>query len=174
MVLFLCGIPASGKSSFGEYLRDNHGYFSIDMEHDWPDESLHAIWNTVFSVKRDESNVKKFVDSVTSKSRNTVLDLGFPINETYFWIIPLLERYGCHVVWFECEEDVAKKRYLDRDKRPIAWFDTQMTNIRAGWKVIEETINPIIINVLKADKSGKTDEELYLELTHVLDNLVKR
>lgn len=164
MVLFICGIPASGKSSFGSHLKDNYGYFYIDMENRWPDENLHAIWNTVFSPTRDELNVKKFIDAMTNISKNSVLDLGFPVNEMYFWIVPLLKKYDCPIIWFECEEDIARKRYIARDNRPIEWFNTQMTNIKNNRETIKRAINPIIINVLKNDKSDKTNQELFSEL----------
>lgn len=165
MILFICGIPASGKSSFGKYLSDNYGYLFIDMENNWPDESLHAEWNTIFSVVRDELNVKNFISSISNKSKNTVLDLGFPVNETYLWIIPLLAKHGCRIVWFECEEGIAKKRYMARDNRPIEWFETQMANIKDNWEKIKAEINPVRVNVLKPDKSSKTKQEVFKELT---------
>lgn len=164
MIIFICGIPASGKSSFGEYLSDRHDYFFIDMEHDWPDENLHNIWSTIFSPNKDELDVKRFVDAIAAKSKNTVLDLGFPVNDTYFWIVPLLKRYGCSIVWFECEENIARKRYLARDNRPIEWFETQMQNIKNNWGTIQSIIDSIVINVLKENSTNKTQEELFNEL----------
>lgn len=165
MVIFICGIPASGKSTFGKYLKDNFGYFYIDMEHEWFDENLHAIWNLIF-VSFEENRIRDFVNAVNAKSTNSALDLGFPLyNDNYFKIIPKLKEFDCQIVWFNCDEEIAKQRFLKRPDSPsIETFNTQMRNIRNNWDKVLDLINPVVINVLKSDKSGKTVEEIYNDL----------
>ena len=174
MILFICGIPASGKSSFGKFLKDKHGFYYVDMENSpWPDEGIHNVWNLIFTFPGEDKRVLNFINELKQKSAMVVLDLGFPIHDNYFKIVPSLKSFGCWIVWFECDENIARERYTKRDSRPIEWFNTQMTNIKNGWETIEDKIDPIKINVLKADKSGKTEEELYSELVklRVINNV---
>lgn len=61
----------------------------------------------------------------------------------YFRIIKLLQKYGCKVVWLDCDIEVARKRYKERNSRqPIAIFETQMQNIKSNWEKIIREINP--------------------------------
>ncbi len=159
------GVPASGKSSFGESLKDKHNYLYIDMENSpWPDERLHTIWDLIFQHVGDDTRVEHFVEAVKTRTNKAVLDLGFPTNDTYFWIVPLLKKFGCRVIWFHCDEKIARQRYLARDNRPVEPFDIQMKNIKQNWKRILNEINPEVISVLKANDQEKTFEEVYSEV----------
>jgi hypothetical protein len=165
MILFICGIPASGKSGFGEYLRDAHGYFYIDMEYSpWPDEDIHTIWNKIFECPCDENRVRAFVIACEKKNSRVALDLGFPPSKNYSCIVPLLKKLGCRIIWFQCDEDVARRRYEARGNRSINEFEDQMGRIKDNWSRIIEEIGPEVIEVSKPDRSSKTHEELYSEI----------
>ncbi len=166
MTIFLCGTPASGKSTFGEYLRDHLHYFFIDMEHKWPDEKLHKVWDTIFSSGFDARRIYDFVSAIGSIKTNSILDLGFPLyNDNYFKIIPKLKEFGFRIIWFDCDREIARQRFLNRLNSPsIEDFDIQMSNIENNWNKIITLINPEIINVLNPNKSGKTAEEIYREI----------
>jgi adenylate kinase family enzyme len=166
MLLFLCGTPAAGKSCFSKYLHKKHNFYHIDMENSpWSDETLHDVWNSIFQFPNDDTKVKDFVDAVKNRNDNTVLDLGFPVNDDYFRIIKLLEKYGCNVVWFECDVSVARKRYQKRDLQAhISVFETQMQNISKDWMRIKVELKPLIINVLKDKESNKDYNLIYQEI----------
>lgn len=164
-ILFVCGIPAAGKSSFSRFLRDKHGYFHIDMEESpWSDEEMHKVWDLIFQYPEDENRVKNFVNALQKKKEKVVLDLGFPIGENYFSIIPMLKKSNCRIVWFQCDEKTAKQRYVNRDNRSLQSFEIQIKNIKENWERILTGISPEIVNVLKDSGQEKTFEELKLEI----------
>jgi hypothetical protein len=68
---------------------------------------------------------------------------------------------GVRVVWFECPDDVALARYIERDDRPVEPFDAQVSSIRENYEWIMGEVEPEIIEVLTPDGSGRTAEKLY-------------
>ena len=166
MIIFICGIPASGKSSFGEFLRDVYGYFYIDMEHSpWADETIHDIWDFIFSDLGNEDRVNDFIKVLGTKGDKIVLDLGFVPNDIYFWIVSSLKKFGCRIIWFNCSYDVAKKRFTNRQTSlPIELFEKQMRRISDNWEAICDRINPQIIEMVSEDGKSKTKNEIYTEI----------
>lgn len=166
MIIFICGIPASGKSSFGEFLRDKHGYFYIDMEHSpWADETIHSVWDLIFKELGNENRIGDFVKVLEAKGDKVVLDLGFVPNDAYFWIISSLRSFGCKVIWFNCPYDVARKRFVSRiTSPPIELFEKQMNRISDNWKIIVDRINPEIVEIIREDGKSKTKNEIYTEV----------
>lgn len=171
MVIFICGVPASGKSSFGNFLKNKHGYFYIDMEHSpWPDEKIHRTWDLIFGQLGNEDRIRSFLDDLKTKGNKVVLDLGFVPNDIYFWIVSSLQKFGCRIVWFDCDEKEARKRFSKRENRIIPPFvdsepfNIQTKRIQSNWGRIIKELQPEIVNVLKADRLNKSQEEIYLEV----------
>lgn len=166
MVIFICGIPASGKSSFGNFLKDKHGYYYIDMEHSpWPDEEIHKTWDLIFRQLGNQDRICDFLDNLKVKGNKTVLDLGFVPNDTYFRIIGSLKKFGCKVIWFNCPYDIAKKRFLNRiTSPPLELFELQMQRIKDNWDKIVSRINPENIEIIDENGRDKTKSKIYEEI----------
>lgn len=166
MVIFICGIPASGKSSFGKFLENKHGYFYIDMEHNpWPDENIHKIWDLIFQQLGDESRISSFLDSLETKGEKVVLDLGFVPNDAYYWIVATLKKYGCRVIWFNCSYNIAKKRFLNRKTSPpLELFELQIERIKNNWGIIASMVDPEVVEVTAENGSDKTKIQIYEEI----------
>lgn len=165
MVIFLCGTPAAGKSEFGKYLKTSRSYHHFDMEiSPWPDEPLHRTWDLIFMYPNDPKRVADFVSELTHKYPNSVLDLGFPVGQSYFRIIKALKKLGCEVIWFECDFAVARERYTKRNPNdPLIYFDKQIQDIKNNWGRILSEVNPKIVNVLVDGINNKPPEKLYEE-----------
>jgi dephospho-CoA kinase len=168
-IVFLCGMPASGKSEFGKYLQDKHGYTYIPMEEKvWPDNKLRLLWNDVFNSKNQYNKVEKFVCYLYENYENVVLDWGFPI--TQIRIVELLKRQWCEIIWFVCDTTIASQRFIKRSgTEAVSKFDSQVKDIKENVQNIEKSLNPKIIDVLKEDKSSKTNEDICSELASILD-----
>jgi len=135
------------------------------MEHIWPDANLHFIWDQIFADNISVMSVRNFINALKFKSNKIVLDLGFPVHNNYFKLIPQLKKSGCRIIWFECDKSIALQRFRIRNpNQPISEFETQMRNIKLEWRRIAKEVHPQIINVLKINKTPKTYEELYSEV----------
>lgn len=167
MIIFLCGIPAAGKTNFSKFLEEKHNFYHIDMEHSpWKDESFHRVWDLIFFYPTEDKRVEDFITILNEKYSNSVLDLGFQVAPSYFRIIKLLRKFGCKIVWLDCDVKVARQRYIKRDPlMPVSDFDRQVKDIKDNWQIIVKEINPIIIDVLTEGTNNKSFEELYAEIT---------
>lgn len=166
MIIFICGVPASGKSSFGNLLKDKYEYFYIDMEHSpWPDEKIHSAWDLIFANFGNEAIIKDFLILLKTKGDRIILDLGFVPNEIYFHIISTLKKFECRIIWFNCPFDIAKKRYLDRKTSPpMELFELQMERIKENWSMIISKIEPEIVEVVDKNRRDKTKKQIYEEI----------
>jgi shikimate kinase len=160
MKIFLCGIPASGKSSFGSSLAKTDNYLYVDAENEWPDDNLHRAWDAMFT---DFSKIDDFVNMAGDQ---VVFDWGFRVTPSSIGIVIGLKARGYIPVWFECPAEIAKKRYIARDNRSIQAFDDQIANIDSNRGIIKEFINPIIINVLDRDMQKSNQEILDAIIKH--------
>lgn len=156
MKILLCGVPASGKSTFGKEIAQSHGYLHIDAEQ-WPNDRLHTLWD---EVAYDLSLMKTFVKMA---GENVIFDWGFPFSSFAVGMIVEMKLYGYKPYWFDCPITLARKRYINRPYGDIADFDRQVVMIRKNQLTIKEIIKPQNINVLLNNKQ-KTADQLFAEI----------
>jgi len=75
-LLYIAGIPDSGKSHFGKWLEATHGYLHIDAELPGQFDALglHGTWDAALA----RTNARLFVDAVLALDRTIILNWGFP------------------------------------------------------------------------------------------------
>jgi gluconate kinase len=119
-ILLVCGIPASGKSTFGTFMARNHGFAHYDLEcfpQGWPcpDQDLHDLW---------ERSRQKFITEVGRRHARVVLDWGFPA--AYRSWVDELRAGGAKVVWFDGDRQAAREAFITRDGTDVSQFDSQV------------------------------------------------
>lgn len=163
-IILLCGMPGSGKSDFGKYLRDKHKYSYVSItDEEWEDKKMQSLWNHIFEAKNEYNAVEKFVCYLHENYKNVVLDWRFPIEQIR--AAELLKRQWCEIIWFTCKVDSAKKKFVKKYKNSATYFDTQIKSIEGNSEKIIKNLNPKVMDVLKDKKTNKTSDELYSELT---------
>jgi|WetSurMetagenome_2_1015567.scaffolds.fasta_scaffold266380_1 adenylate kinase family enzyme len=121
MVLFVCGVPAAGKSTFARHLVNAHQFMHYDLEvypSGWPDPSLKPTWDASRSA---------FVASVVGRHGNVVLDWGFH-PQVLDWVRQLASA-GCLVLWFAGTRTHATVAYTRRATGTTQDFVNQMRRI---------------------------------------------
>ena len=99
-IVLIAGIPASGKTSFGDYLRDRKHFLHIDLEA--PDGSfLYALTKSV-RVGR----VDGFLEALKGNATRIVLTWGFHTDDLN--IVQALKRAGVELWWFDADEEAAR------------------------------------------------------------------
>jgi len=169
-IVLLCGIPSSGKTEFGKYLKDKHGYTYISIDGGtWPDNNLRGLWSKVFDEKRQYQNVEKFVCYLYENYENVVLEWNFPMDKIE--TVALLERQWCIALWFLCNTFVAKEKYIEKNGSNSGHlFDKRIKEIEDSVTTLNKRLKPTIINVLKGDKGFKTMEEVYSDFSLILED----
>ncbi len=116
-LLLICGFPATGKTTFGDWLHAEHGYLHLDLEsrdcltvNRLPQFWSERIWNL------DEHGLTNFFVYLRSLETGTVMTWAFHTD-----LIPLvgdLVRQGCQPWWFEADRLAARRAHWMR-KRTI-------------------------------------------------------
>jgi len=122
--VFIAGVPATGKTTIGNYLKDRFNFVHFDVE---DEESYPANVLDFFSGLRTDT----FLASIEEEDKNTVITWGFVCDDPQaLKIINLLQKRGFKFVWFYAEKDLARKAFLERGTGSVANFDTQMNRIK--------------------------------------------
>lgn len=76
-LLFLAGIPATGKSYFGGWLEATHGFVHIDAEvpGQFARFGLHALWDQSLL----STDASAFAVAIQCRHSKVVLNWGFPV-----------------------------------------------------------------------------------------------
>ena len=76
-LVFIAGIPASGKSHFGRWLESKYGFVHIDPEENNRLDSLsiHDVWDACF-ISRD---CAPFAQALRRLKEPVVFNWGFPV-----------------------------------------------------------------------------------------------
>src|SRR5260221_11381175 len=111
-ILLLTGIPGTGKTTIGDYLRDNHDFVHFDMEKpsSWPQEF--QKYGSV--TNHDPSLSEEFVIAAKQLGKDIIFSWGFvPI--TADPILGNFIKHGAVMFWFDGDRPTAKK-YWHEDK----------------------------------------------------------
>lgn len=150
----MAGTPASGKTCFGDYLRDKKHFLHVDIE-EFDGSYLHSIW--LAAVKLKEMSL--FLNTLKERTHNAVLTWGFHLDDLQ--IAADLKKAGVRIWWFEADETRARERFIARGKGSLEVFDAQMKRIKSNRGKIEELFQPNILTTLRPDNSCMTFREIF-------------
>jgi hypothetical protein len=150
----VAGTPASGKTSFGDYLRDKKHFLHVDIE-EFEGSYFHAVWAAALRLK----DMSLFLNTLKERSHNTVLSWGFHLDDLQ--IVADLKRAGVRLWWFEADEARARERFISRGADSIDLFEAQMKRIKNNRGKIEELFQPNILTTLRSDNRCMTFREIF-------------
>ena len=150
----MAGTPASGKTSFGDYLRDKKHFLHVDIEA-FDGSYLHSVWVASLRLK----DVSLFLNTLKERNPNAILTWGFHLDDLQ--IAADLKRAGVRLWWFEADEARARERFAARGDCPIDVFDAQIKRIKNNRGKIEELFQSNIVKTLRPDNSRMTFREIY-------------
>ena len=150
----MAGTPASGKTSFGDYLRDKKHFLHVDIE-EFEGSYFHSVWAAALRLKE----MSLFLNTLKERSHNTVLSWGFHLDDLQ--IVADLKRAGVRLWWFEADEARARERFISRGGDSIDVFDAQMKRIKNNRGNLEELFQPNILTTLRPDNSCMTFREIF-------------
>ena len=161
-LLLLSGIPASGKSTFGQWLAENKGFLFLDAEKLGVLErvGLRAVWNSMFVAG---GSVLPFVKSLQQLGSPIALDWGFP--PACLPVVKALKRASFEVWWFDGNRTAARQSFITRNTVPVSCLDVQMQSIEKSWQNIERVFRDHMIETVSAGPS-------YLAHEQVLDRIL--
>jgi hypothetical protein len=153
-IILAAGTPASGKTSFGDYLRDKKHFLHVDMEA-FEGSYFHSVWVAALRLK----DLSLFLNTLKEHSNNTILSWGFHLDDLK--IVADLKRARVRLWWFEADEARAREGFIARGGVSIDAFDAQMKRIRNNRGKIDELFQPNILTTLRPDNGRMTFREIF-------------
>lgn len=173
-VLLICGMPASGKTTFGNWLRDTRGWLHLDLEladcltaNNLPSFWSRRIWEL------DPPGLQSFIRHLRTLDRSTVMTWGFHID-----CLPLIQTMadaGVVPWWFEVDRLAARQQFsarqlIIRDGLPQtgtpdpAAFDRQFGVLAAHWAELTPIFADRVVRTLAPDRVYLTPEMILAQL----------
>jgi len=160
-VMLLTGIPASGKSVFGQWLEKSKGFLFLNVEHGALDRlGLKAAWDGMFS---GTGTAEQFVQELTRLQRLVVLDWGFPVH--CLPIVEALQQAGVEAWWFDGNREAARQSFVRRGTVPIELFDKQLSGIEREWAAIQRTFRGHILKSIRSGPAYPRPQTLFARLS---------
>jgi hypothetical protein len=119
-LVLICGIPGTGKTTMGEFLRKHHGFIHLDAEFFARTNPGPAnfVWEQFLGV----------VQSHKRTGESVVITWGF-IPGVDDETIRSLQEMGFVLVWFDGDRVAARHAFLARGDVSEELFDIQMARI---------------------------------------------
>jgi hypothetical protein len=160
--LFVAGVPATGKSWFGQWLAEKHGYIHIDVEKtggaDFDRAGVHSEWDELIST----GCATRFVTAVRKLPNPVVVNWGFPTR--YLYVVSALQAEGVPTWWLHAQRNPARQAFVKRGGIDPVYFDLQMADIEREWLLIASVFRPRIVEGLRPDGSQRTPKEIWRDI----------
>jgi adenylate kinase family enzyme len=127
-LILLTGIPGTGKTTLAKYLEDNYGYYHMDLEIPWHNNTF----------PKDERGFKKLIYQIPKDK--TIISWGFPTWLPHY--IKYIESIGFRHVWLDGDRKVAFKNFIKREKGGLEME-------KAFYRQVEMIDSSDIVNLLK-------------------------
>lgn len=155
-IILLCGIPASGKSSYCAWLEKSKGFITWDFEH----ETLDNVGSRLKSNIGTGHDIGGLFRASITTDKTIVIDWGFP-PDTHLEYVKILAQQGVDIWWFDGDRDQARISFLKRGTVSEEALDIQMKKIEMFWQEIEEVFTGKIVLTIKNGTGYIDPEQIY-------------
>lgn len=155
--LLIAGVPAAGKTYFGDWLARTHGYLHLDVENDA--SVIASGLANVVAPFRQHGDTERLLDALERLDRPVVFNWGFP--PEYLHIVEEFEEVGFELWWLDADHARARQKFIERGEVPVKYFDIQVAAITDRWNAITELFDPNLVDVLDAAGARLGPEEIW-------------
>jgi len=148
-LLFIAGIPGTGKTTIGDFLAEKYKYIHINMEKD-------------HRASKIMENYDKFITDFFSGTSNIVITWGFSPDQETTDIINQLRKYGFGIFWFDGNHISARKATMNRIDFDEEVLSRQM-HLLDVWDAPKE-IMAKTINVFNKDGNFRNLKDIVREI----------
>jgi hypothetical protein len=157
----ISGVPASGKSTFGRWLEQRHGFAHLDLENRGLDRfGLGLAWQRILRLPPDD--VEPFVSALRQLDRPAVLDWGFP--PSWLPLVRALHDAGVTAWWFDGDRAAARDTFIQRGTVTIDALDQQMALIVQRWPELATFYGDRMLEVVAPNGNFMTPEDLFARI----------
>lgn len=160
MKLIISGVPCSGKTSFGDWLRDERAFAHVNLE-----RRKSPLRVTPPKLSSD------LPDWLGSLAEDVVVTWGFRPEQDALDLIARFRAAGFTPWWFRADPAIARARYIERaaTDATVAFFDFQMADITHAKPMIDAIYEGYTVETLSA-AGYKSPEKIYEVMAANADN----
>ena len=156
--IFASGMPACGKSDFGDWLSTNHGYLHIDFE---KRETYHfERFKREIYLLIERVHAKPLIEVLREEKKPIYFNWGFPMTSIHLAadLASLLMP-----VWFYADDTLSREAFIHRGGIPIAAFDKQMRDISSYGSALDSIFGANTIRSITSD-GHLSPEEIWKQI----------
>lgn len=150
--VLVTGIPATGKTTLGDYLRDQHGFRHLNFE----TADLLRFLPDGFTLDRGR------LREAEREGRNIVITWGF-VPDTQFEAVLKIRGMGFRWVWFDGDRETALSKYLLHGRPREAW-ELQLAKIRSVIDPQLAKLAPMLLDPFTTSGEYRAIEEVANEV----------
>lgn len=151
-VIYISGIPATGKSSFCRHLERQHGYHHCDFDKLLQCRPFPAPFDLL------DRSCELFVSEIIHQWHHVVIDWGFPVA-----CLPRVREFrnaGVRLIWFDGDIMIARRVYERRQgAAQLHYIDKQIAHIQESG--LPNGLGAQIVQGYKRDGRFPPPEELF-------------
>lgn len=153
-LLLLSGLPGTGKSHYGKWLADEHGYVQWETEAHWD------RWGALMADGPSIRTATSACNVVRALGADVVVEWGFVPADLPF--VRVLGKVGLELWWFSGDEAAARQSW---QTRPVPLddivFDNQLDRIHDAWSKIEPVYRDNIIETVMPGPTYLSEMDIY-------------
>lgn len=167
--ILITGVPASGKTTMGNWLAKNYGYTHLDF-----DEEKHS--NLIY---KDDGGFDAIKRIIRESPQPFVISFGF-VPVYLVWIVKMMMMKEVEAAfWFDADYEIAQELFEKRNKdlpvfvkeRKLEQFHIQMARIKRHWEIMYPFFSPNIITTASYIKAGIGHGYEYIPVCVDMDSL---
>jgi hypothetical protein len=155
--IFLCGIPSSGKSTFGKWLQERKGFLHLDVQNPSTEDEL--TWAKRFFKIHSPNAAASFAEELLRLERPVVLDWGFPPH--CLDLARALKGAGLKPWWLDGDRAAARRPFVDRGWMALKKLDFQLTQLEQHWTEIMALVGANVIATIDPLGDFLPEETIY-------------
>jgi hypothetical protein len=146
-LIFLSGIPASGKTHFGRWLAREHGFIHVEFE----DKTVRACLGLAAgrNALKGCGNADPLITAAQNLGPRVLFDWGFP--PSWLFAVARFAELGAELWWFDGDRVRARQDFVQRNTGVLDAFDRQLLRITQSWSEITALFGRRQIDVLSAN-----------------------
>lgn len=163
--LFLAGVPATGKSYFGNWLEKNYNYLHLDVEK-YESARQHGLEREILHFYA--GNYYGLLGKLSQANRPVVFNWGFPPEALK--IAQIFIHSGLSPVWFSANSQIARRKYIERNNvSEVHFYDLQVSKIKRNKEDLYSAFGGCIIKTIFDNGSRLDAEAIFKQIRENLD-----
>ncbi len=158
--LFLAGVPATGKSSFGNWLEEQKDYLHLDFDEE--DIVQQQGFGQEQQLLWHQHQIEPLLQALIARHQPIVLTWGFAPH--FLPTVTHMLTWGFVPIWFTAARDTARQAFIQRGRIDVKYFDQYMALMTPLEQEIIAVFGGHVLQPLQDDGTRLPFSAIYAQL----------